>query len=164
MVPACRLHQRRARHRDNDTCPSRPRSETAQVSLSPYVSGTSQTAVPPPEHKVSACEQMSLRAGPIRGQLGFQQSSVSPGWSESPVIFRVRFWGDFSSWTWYTGMGATVWCQGPSLPWKDHLSEDIPPDAQLPHADAWPACFVSPFFLPVLIWPLIYSLSYRSYN
>ena len=82
------LNGRRAQHRDNGGCPSRPHPETT-LSFSLYVSDIAQAFVPSLEPRVSACKQ-SLCTGPLGGHLVFQQPSVSPIWMKSPLIFIDR--------------------------------------------------------------------------
>lgn len=66
MSPDYRLHRSMAQHRENDGCPSNLCPEATQFSISPYVSGTSQAAVPLLEPRVSACKQVSLCMGSLR--------------------------------------------------------------------------------------------------
>lgn len=51
MVPSCRVHVRQGPCRGTNCCPCSPHLEAVQLSLSPYVSGTSQVTIPPPETK-----------------------------------------------------------------------------------------------------------------
>lgn len=45
----------------------------------------------------------------------------------------------------------------------DPHSQDIPPDSQPPHMDVVPAHFESSLLLTVLMWLLLYILSYRTF-
>lgn len=126
MALTCRLHRRRARQGDNGGCPSSPLPEITQLSLSSYVSCASQAADLPLEPRVSVCEQMNLCAGPLRRHLDFQIPSPSPGQTESPLIFLVRFCGNSSPRHWKPRLGSPSVELGPITPLGGPLQPRCP--------------------------------------
>lgn len=77
--------------------------ETIQLSLSLYVSGTSYFIfLCSNQHE--SWESVSPCGGHLRRHLGFQQLSVSPWLTESPMIFIAGFCEYSFSWHWNHGL------------------------------------------------------------
>lgn len=131
MAFACRLHWWKAQQRVIGGYPSIPHPEATWLSLSLYVSDTLWTAVHLLQTRVSSWEQVNLRMGPLRSHLDIQPPSVSPRWSESPLIFPAKFCGYSSFWHWNPGPGSPGVGLGSLDPpggWRSLWSRDIPPN------------------------------------
>lgn len=86
MAADCRLHGRRNTHRENANYPSELPSKPHTSVCPSCVSNTLQVTVPLLKPKVSACEQVSLCMGHLRGHLCFPQLSIPPD-GQNPHCF-----------------------------------------------------------------------------
>lgn len=95
MAPVRRLPGGQPRQRNIGSCPCSIRPGTTHFSLFSYAFCASPAADLPLQPRVSVCQRVSLRAGPLRSasgaRLGFQVSSISPTWSQSSLIFTIVF-------------------------------------------------------------------------
>lgn len=129
--------------RRNGGHPSNPYPCTTQLSLSQYVSCTSQATETPSEPSVSICEQVSLCVGPSKGHLSFQVPSIPSRWPESPLVLKVKFCGNSFSQDWNPGLGSPCVGPGPIVPSWGLCSHTLPLTAQLTLVGAVPVCFTS---------------------
>lgn len=131
MVPSCRLHVRQVPHRDNGGCPPSLHLEATQLSLSLYVSDPSWVATLLPKPRVSVCKWVSLCLVPLRGCLGFQPSSISPGWTDGIWFSLLHVVGTLLSGIGTLGLGDKNGAGTPSLYSGDLGCWGVPPSAQL---------------------------------
>lgn len=107
MAPICRLPSREAQLKSNGSCPSSHYLGVTQLSLSLYVSSTSQAADPPPVLRVSVCERVSLCVSPLRVMSGFSGSFCLTWMTRISTDFYSQIlWG-------FLFLGVELWAREP---------------------------------------------------
>lgn len=101
MAPICRLCRMRPQHKDNGDCPFSPHiTQFFPVCL------WSLRSRHPCAGAQSKCLQTSESCRFLKEHLGFQKLFISPGRSDSPLIFTARYYGDSFFSTGTLGWGA----------------------------------------------------------
>ena len=169
MATACACSEK-AQQRNNGFCqhlclgqvaPSRHCPEAWQSVPPQYVSGDFQATSAELMLRTSESVSQSM-CGPFKRNPG-TPTVLHLTQPQSSLVFTAVSYEDFSSWHWSTRLGEPgVGLSDCLLLRGDLCSYDIPPDFYLPHLSMRPAGFISLPFLPVLMWLLLYILSYRT--
>lgn len=92
------------------TRPSSHYPEASQFSASPYVCDTFQAAASALEPRVNECVSESLH-----WSLKRTAGTLHLTWTQSPLIFIARYYGDTFSWYWCLELQSWVWSWDPYL-------------------------------------------------
>lgn len=165
MVVIYRLPLRGAQQKINGNCPSSTCPDATQLSLSLYVSCTSQAAEPPLAPRMSICQQASLCAGPLRETSGFSGSFHLLWLARIPTDFYSHiFVGTPHPGTGTVSYGAPMWTRTPRSFRGSLCVHTLPPSAQPPRVSTGLVRFSSPPLLPVSVWLFLYIFRCISYD
>lgn len=78
-------------------------------------------------------------------------------WIEALLVFKARHSRGSCSWCRIPGLGSSTWGSDPSLLAENFYHCDIPPICGLPTLKVWVLTILSPPFLLILLWFLIFK-------
>ena len=78
-------------------------------------------------------------------------------WTEALLVFKARHSRGSCSWCRIPGLGSSTWGSDPSLLAENFYHCDIPPICGLPTLKVWVLTILSPPFLLILLWFLIFK-------